>query len=326
VSPLVRSSARLTGRAALDLIHAAENAAAALKLPVSIAVVTETGQDLATYSMDGSSPQSTQVARDKAYTAVAFGMPSDQFHDRAEHFGIDGPAMVTAAVARIMPLGGGVPVTIDGVVAGAVGVSGGTGDQDKAIAISAIETVLQASENASSGAGDFRNMRARRVITGAGSDGRSTIISDENTPTQKTAPGFNISDIWTVTALPANVADEAPTGDVELTPTEGIVLRVVTFPPDDEWNPEADYKASLEAFNGGDSVLEDHDSGVGGLHITDTIDAGTVITGELTLLLESGETTLYPGDSFIQRGVKHSWRNRTGTPVTILVAMIAAER
>ncbi len=148
-TPLVRPVARLTGAAALALIHAAERDAAARGLRVAIAVVGDTGQEIATYCMDGSGPQAARVARKKAYSAVAYGMPTDEFHEQThERFGPDGAAMLTAAVEGTMLLGGGVPVVVDGSVLGAVGVSGGRGEQDRAIASAAIHEVLGASAGA----------------------------------------------------------------------------------------------------------------------------------------------------------------------------------
>ena len=63
---------------------------------------------------------------------------------------------------------------------------------------------------------------------------------------------------------------------------------------------------------------------IAGLHRTASVDVGTVISGELTLLLPTGETTLRPGDTFVLRGNEHAWRNRTPQPVTIVVTMIGA--
>ncbi|MGJ0184415.1 GlcG/HbpS family heme-binding protein [Corynebacterium glyciniphilum] len=139
----LRTVHRLSGAAALELLHAAARAAETERLQVAVAVVNDSGQELATYCMDGSAPQALQVARNKAYTAVAHRKPTDEFHEEVrERFGSDGAAMLTAAVERTMLLGGGVPVIHDGVVVGAVGVSGGRGEQDKAIAATSISEVL----------------------------------------------------------------------------------------------------------------------------------------------------------------------------------------
>jgi len=142
-SPVVRSVPRLAGAAALALVEAAAGDAAARGLRVAIAVVGDVGQEIATYCMDGAGPQAVQVARKKAYSAVAYRMPTDEFHAQTHHrFGADGAAMITAAVDGTMLLGGGVPVVVEGAIVGAVGISGGRGEQDRAVAEAAIARVL----------------------------------------------------------------------------------------------------------------------------------------------------------------------------------------
>ncbi|WP_051298499.1 GlcG/HbpS family heme-binding protein [Arthrobacter castelli] len=156
-TPLVRSVARLTGAAALALVHSAERAAMEQCLQVAVAIVGDAGQELATYCMDGTGPQALGVARKKAYSAIAYRMPTDEFHEQThERFGADGAAMITAAVEGTMLLGGGEPVVVDGYVVGAVGVSGGRGEQDRAIAGAAISEVVGSSSAPAEGSSAVR--------------------------------------------------------------------------------------------------------------------------------------------------------------------------
>jgi hypothetical protein len=157
---------------------------------------------------------------------------------------------------------------------------------------------------------DWKDRRARRVVVGTDRAGRAVIESDEITPTQMSSSGFNISDLWVVQTLPANVQDGAPTDMADTIPREGILIRVVTFQPDGE--------------SDADSGLDPRGVEIAGLHRTDSVDVGTVISGELTLVLPTGETTLRPGETFVLRGNEHAWRNRTPQPVTIVVTMIGA--
>jgi quercetin dioxygenase-like cupin family protein len=53
------------------------------------------------------------------------------------------------------------------------------------------------------------------------------------------------------------------------------------------------------------------------MHRTDTIDYGLVLSGELYVVLERGETLLRPGDIIVQRGTNHAWQNRSDAPVRI---------
>lgn len=143
---LTWSVPRLTADAAMALVHAAIREVRTQGHPAAIAVVSDTGQEILTYCMDGAAPQAPQVARNKAFTAATYRMPSDEFLEHTRTFGPDGAAMLTAAVDHIMLLGGGVPVTIENMTVGAVGISGGSGKEDRAAATAAITTVLHGTE------------------------------------------------------------------------------------------------------------------------------------------------------------------------------------
>ncbi|KQW42651.1 hypothetical protein ASC77_23610 [Nocardioides sp. Root1257] len=57
------------------------------------------------------------------------------------------------------------------------------------------------------------------------------------------------------------------------------------------------------------------------MHRTDTVDVVTVIRGELTVVTETGETTLRAGDSVVQMGTMHAWSNRTNETVVAIAIM-----
>ena len=97
-------------------------------VPMNIAVV-DAGNNLTAFSrMDGAWLGSIDIAQSKAYTSRAFDMPTRDLADMAQPgeplFGIDG------ANQSVIIFAGGIPLTDDGAVVGAVGVSGGTPDQD----------------------------------------------------------------------------------------------------------------------------------------------------------------------------------------------------
>jgi uncharacterized protein GlcG (DUF336 family) len=115
------------------MIVAAEEKARELGVPMNIAVVDESGVLKAFSRMDGAALLSVQIAQDKAYTAVGFGMPTHGWHD----FIKDDPPLAAGAPAgidRLVIFGGGYPITIDGAVAGGIGVSGGHYTQDQEVA------------------------------------------------------------------------------------------------------------------------------------------------------------------------------------------------
>jgi uncharacterized protein GlcG (DUF336 family) len=125
------------GSVASDLAHrviaAAEAKATELGVPMVIAVCDESGVLKAFSRMDGAALLSVQIAQDKAYPAVGFGMPSGGWHD----FIKDDPPLASGAVGgidRLVIFGGGFPITIDDRIVGAIGVSGGHYSQDAVVA------------------------------------------------------------------------------------------------------------------------------------------------------------------------------------------------
>jgi uncharacterized protein GlcG (DUF336 family) len=115
------------------VIEAGEAKAAEIGQPVNIAVVDAGGSLVAHVRMDGAWIGSVDISIKKAYTARAFDLPTADLAENAQpggqFYGID-----ASNNGRIMIFAGGVPLQADGKVVGAVGVSGGQGEQDKAIA------------------------------------------------------------------------------------------------------------------------------------------------------------------------------------------------
>jgi uncharacterized protein GlcG (DUF336 family) len=123
----------ISTEAAHRLIAAAETKAGELGKPFVIAVVDDDGVLKAFSRVDGAALLSVQVAQDKAYTAVGFGMPTDGWHD----FIKDDPPLAAGAPAgidRLVVFGGGYPLMVDGQLVGGIGVSGGHYSEDMQIA------------------------------------------------------------------------------------------------------------------------------------------------------------------------------------------------
>lgn len=97
-----------------------------------VAVVDESGTLKAFSRMDGAPLLSVEIAKDKAYTAVAFGIPTHQWFD----FIKDDPPLMhgITKTPRLIVFGGGYPITEDGQVIGGIGVSGGHYNQDMQVA------------------------------------------------------------------------------------------------------------------------------------------------------------------------------------------------
>lgn len=115
------------------MIAAAEDKAREIGVPMNIAVVDESGVLKAFSRMDGAALLSVQIAQDKAYTAVGFGLPTDGWYD----FIKDDPPLALGAtdgIDRLVVFGGGYPIKSADAVIGAIGVSGGHYTQDMQVA------------------------------------------------------------------------------------------------------------------------------------------------------------------------------------------------
>eukprot|EP01136_Pigoraptor_vietnamica_P001899 Opistho-1_new@29139 len=119
-----------------DAAHAAVAAAVAhargLGIRVNAAAVDASGVLLAFLRMDGAFLHSGGIAIDKAYTAASFGFPTEGWGPVLE-----GDATLKAglpAVPRLVVFGGGVPAYEGAQRVGALGVSGGSAEQDAACA------------------------------------------------------------------------------------------------------------------------------------------------------------------------------------------------
>ena len=172
-------------------------------------------------------------------------------------------------------------------------------------------------------AGEHRNMRARRVVTGLDDQGRSTIVSDGPTETRLVTDALTRNDIWQATSVPGPALAENTLGETPSfsSPPRGYTYNLSTFPPDSEWDYETGWARALE--EGGVSRIE---GAPAGMHATETVDIVTILSGELVAILETGETVLKPGDTLVQRGTNHAWRNRGDVPAVMVALQVAATR
>jgi glc operon protein GlcG len=107
---------------------------------VVISVVDSAGQLVTMSRLDNTQFGSVDVARDKAYSAVAFRRPTKAFQDAV---GQGGENLRILKLAGASPLEGGIPIVVDGKIIGAVGVSGVTSQQDAQIARAGIEALAK---------------------------------------------------------------------------------------------------------------------------------------------------------------------------------------
>ena len=123
----------LTLADAQRIIAAAQKKADDLGQPMNIAVADGGANLIAHVRMDNAWIGSIDISIKKAYTARAFDITTKDLATHAQSggqfFGIH-----ASNDGRIMIFAGGIPLKKDGKVIGAIGVSGGSGDQDHAVA------------------------------------------------------------------------------------------------------------------------------------------------------------------------------------------------
>lgn len=127
-----RTKHTISDEGAKQVLAAAEAKARSIDVPMVIAVLDDGGHLSAFLRMDGAPIPSIGVATDKAWTAAGFGLPTDQWYDAIK----DEPQLLhgVGAVPRFMLMGGGYPLQRDGQTIGAIGVSGGSYQQDMEVA------------------------------------------------------------------------------------------------------------------------------------------------------------------------------------------------
>lgn len=134
---MTRQASSLDLADARRIISAGERKAGELGIPYNIAVADSGGGLVAHVRMDGAWLGSVDIAINKAWTARAFDMPTDDLA-RITQPGEQGFGLNTTNDSRVVIFGGGIPVKRDGVVIGAVGASGGSVEQDVAVARAAV--------------------------------------------------------------------------------------------------------------------------------------------------------------------------------------------
>ena len=135
-----RSIATEKGDDAQSLVTEAIREARESGLVVTVAVCDESGVLKALSRMDGAALLTVASAQDKAYTAAGFGHASHKWYPMIK----DDPALlhgIVGAIDRLVIFGGGVPIKVGGQVVGAIGVGGGTHNQDREIAEKAVKLV-----------------------------------------------------------------------------------------------------------------------------------------------------------------------------------------
>jgi mannose-6-phosphate isomerase-like protein (cupin superfamily) len=147
-------------------------------------------------------------------------------------------------------------------------------------------------------------LAVRRVVTGHDGSGKAIVKIDDISPNRAPRdPNNTINEttvVWTSEGFPVDNDGNADEGrrDTGITLPNGTVFRVVSFGPG---NPDMN-------------------------HRTDSIDYAVVMSGEIDMELDDGVSVhLKAGDTLVQRGTIHNWKNRGTDPCLIAFVLISAK-
>ena len=132
--------------------------------------------------------------------------------------------------------------------------------------------------------------QVRRIVTGHDAEGRAIIREDRPVPRVQRIGGEHgplFFEVWNTRETPARI--KAHFAEVAAADA-----------------PSHSGAGSRHAF----------------MHRTETVDYGIMLEGELTLIMDVGETVIRPGDIVVQRGTNHGWANRSGKPCRIAFVLI----
>jgi uncharacterized protein GlcG (DUF336 family) len=125
---------RLTLEEALVMLKAAEAEAERIGVKQTICICDDGGHVLALHRLPGARLTGVEIAMAKAFTAAG--------HERATHL-FNEPPNGPALPGKFAIFVGGFPIVHEGQIVGAVGVSGGNGEQDKAVGAAALQAFAE---------------------------------------------------------------------------------------------------------------------------------------------------------------------------------------
>jgi uncharacterized protein GlcG (DUF336 family) len=126
------------------VLAAAQARAVEIKVPMDIAVVDDGAHLLAFARMDGAKLSSVEIAIRKAQGAAIRRLPTAPARTGEEVNVVLSMGLALATQGRQIPVRGGLPLLVDGVCVGAIGVSNGTEDQDVDVAQAGVRALERA--------------------------------------------------------------------------------------------------------------------------------------------------------------------------------------
>jgi catechol 2,3-dioxygenase-like lactoylglutathione lyase family enzyme/mannose-6-phosphate isomerase-like protein (cupin superfamily) len=170
-------------------------------------------------------------------------------------------------------------------------------------------------------------MTVRRVATGTGPDGRSFVANDEMVEpvTADALPGYAWHRLW---GFDDPATYSTPAGSLtdrdHFPPPGGVRFNLFTVPPESTVRPPLteDLRLDLERKLPGRSRHMESDQA--GMHRTASVDLIYVVAGRVRLDLDEGTVELSAGDSLVQNGTRHAWRNTSNEPCVLAIVLIGA--
>jgi mannose-6-phosphate isomerase-like protein (cupin superfamily) len=170
----------------------------------------------------------------------------------------------------------------------------------------------------------------RRVVTGHDAQGKAVFVSDQTVPsvTLASSPGLEFSQLWGADG-PSHYPDAGapPRYNTYFPPVGGFRFSIFTVPPGAPPTGDAPDGAALVAeleqkLPGLVQYLEAEEPG---MHTTPTTDFEVVLSGHVILELDHGASVrLGPGDTVVQNGTRHRWRNDGTVPAVVAAFLVGA--
>lgn len=134
------TQSNITRQASMEACLFAVKKAEELNININVSVVDASGLEMAFLRMSNSFIHSIDIAKDKAYTSASFGFSTNTWTEIFK----DMPHLEQGFSNRdrLIPFGGGLPIFINDVKIGAIGVSGGTEEEDIICAQAGINKII----------------------------------------------------------------------------------------------------------------------------------------------------------------------------------------
>ena len=173
-------------------------------------------------------------------------------------------------------------------------------------------------------------MGTRRVVTGHDEAGKAIFASDEEVESITTdlVPGMEFVRLWGADETRRFPSDGShPEAPNYFPPTNGFRFGIFTVPPDStSMLEDLDFEAAFEEMEAKLPGLAGHmEPDAPGMHTTASVDYEYVVSGRVVLELDDGVTReLGPGDTVIQNGTRHVWRNPYDETCVMVVVLVGA--